>query len=406
MFWFSMVLIKEGQVENQLGFICSFNIQIKRGTDMKKKNGRNIKSILEGYDTSKLSHGTAGSHSALDVCSGAQLEGIANFVLAKMGRHRTYIEMFRERYHGARKIGCVQATHVVENWKEILGEEVTIWVRRRNGIINLNRSWAVYLRDKQIGYDPIFGMDVPYFGNPYLVEAEERADPYKVEKNQDFLMEKAKLPTPLTFVGPEAIDRPVLIKASQFSEERDFARDFIVINSSEEYYKKLSTVINNAPPIEKDSIEQAFRSAPIQEYIPGDLLINLNYFRSPTWDDLEFLGADTRRQFGNGEEATHIPISLRESLLEQVTNMGWNLVETIAEYYPQGIVGPFAIQCMGDAKETLRPIDLSLRMPGSPDAGATPYPIYLYGERIDFGRRCAMELKDAVQEGTLELILG
>ena len=329
-----------------------------------------------------------------------------NFVLAKEGRHRTYTEMFYERSHRNRQVGCVQEVHVVKDWKEILSKQVTDWVRERNGIINLNRSLAVYLRDPQKGYDPIYEMNVPFFGNPYLMEVEERAKPYKIEKNQDFLMEKAKLPTPLAFSSPEEIDRPVLIKASQFLEERAFARDFVVVNSTEKYYEKLEIVMTNVPSDKKDFIETAFKSVPIQEYIPGDLLINLNYFYSPTWEDLEFLGADTRRQFGNGEEATHIPISLRESLLEQVTDMGWKLVETIAEYYPQGMIGPFAIQCMGDAKETLRPIDLSLRMPGSPDVGATPYPFYLYGERIDLGRRCAMELKDATYKGTLDLILG
>ena len=50
------------------------------------------------------------------------------------------------------------------------------------------------------------------------------------------------------------------------------------------------------------------------------------------------------QQFGNGEEATHTPISLRESLLEQAIDMGYKLLETVAEYYPQGLVGPFAIQ--------------------------------------------------------------
>jgi 5-formaminoimidazole-4-carboxamide-1-(beta)-D-ribofuranosyl 5'-monophosphate synthetase len=377
------------------------------GIDTKpNKKKRDIRSLLEGYDLNNLSHGTCGSHSALDVCSGAQQEGLANFVLVKKGRHRTYDQMFRERYHGSRKVGCVQEICIVDSWNEILGEKVTNWTRERNGIINLNRSWAVYLRNKQTGYGPIFEIDVPYFGNPYLVEAEERAAPYKIEHNQDFLAKKSNLPVPETFSTPEAIDRPVLIKASQFSEKRDFARDFIIVKSPEEYYEKLRMVVNNAPASDKEFVESAFRSAPIQEFVRGDLLINLNFFFSATWKDLEFLGADTRRQFGNGEEATHIPISLRESLLEQVVNMGWNLVETVAEYYPQGLVGPFAIQCMGDAKESLRPIDLSLRMPGSPDAGATPYPIYLYGERIDFGRRCAMEIKDAVQEGTLEMVLG
>ncbi|NOQ68206.1 DUF1246 domain-containing protein, partial [Patescibacteria group bacterium] len=59
------------------------------------KERRDINAILKGYDIDNLSHGTVGSHSALDVCSGAQEEGMPNFVLAKKGRHRTYTEMFR-----------------------------------------------------------------------------------------------------------------------------------------------------------------------------------------------------------------------------------------------------------------------------------------------------------------------
>ena len=45
-------------------------------------------------------------------------------------------------------------------------------------------------------------------------------------------MKKAKLSTPLTFSRPEDIDQSAFIKASQFSEERSFARDFVVVNSN------------------------------------------------------------------------------------------------------------------------------------------------------------------------------
>lgn len=127
---------------------------------------------------------------------------------------------------------------------------------------------------------------------------------------------------------------------------------------------------------------------------------------APTWNDFEFLGSDTRKQFGNGEEAIHIPISLRESLIEQAINMAEDLFEVVERYFYPGIIGPFSIQCMGDAKDRLRPVDLSVnRMLGSPDIGITPYAWYLRKKRVDIGRRVAMELKDAVEQGTLDKVL-
>lgn len=375
---------------------------------------RDIPSILGGfsstfvdvYDTDNLSLGFIGSHSACDGCKGAQLEDIPNFVVAKKGRELTYTKAFHEREQGGRKVGAIQEVRVVDNWNDMTSDEVVFWMRERNGVFVPSRSLAVYLRDKSTGsYDPILGMTVPFFGNIDLLQAEERADPYKIEHNQDFLAEEANLPVPKTFKNPDEIDGPALIKASQFSKDRDFERNFIVVNSPEEYYKELDKVVSKAPDADKDRVRKAFKSATIQEYLGKESLINLNFFYSPTWDSLELLGTDSRTQFPNGEECTHIPISLRESLYEQSYQMGVDLVEAVGKHYPQGLVGPFAIQCLPDENEKLRPIDLSLRIPGSPDSGITPSAFTLYGERMDFGRRIAIELKDAVREGTLDKIL-
>lgn len=362
--------------------------------------------LLEGYNINKIALGGLASHSLLDVCEGADAESVPNFAIALKGRHRTYTEAFRVRYQGNRKVGIIQDVYIVDNWREMTGEKIIAWIRERNGIVIPSRSLGVYLRDKETGtYDSIVGMNVPFFGNIKLLRVEERALPYKLDKNQDFLAGKANLPIPETFTTPEEIKKPAFVKASQFSHKRDFERNFVVVSSTEEYYAKLEQVLSNTPEADRSSAEAAFRSSPIQEYIQGDLLINLNFFYSRVWNDLEFLGSDTRKQFGNGEEAIHIPISLRESLVEQAINMAYDLLEIVARYYHPGIIGPFAIQCMGDAKERLRPIDLCFRIPGSPDTGATPYTLYLHGKRVDFGRRIAMELKDAVEQGTLDKIL-
>jgi len=109
---------------------------------------RKIDSILYGYNESCLSLGFIGSHSALDGCSGARDEGIRNFVIAKIGRDRTYTEAFCERDQGDRTVGVVQDVYRVENWKDMTRSDVISWMRERNGVFVPSRSLAVYLRDK------------------------------------------------------------------------------------------------------------------------------------------------------------------------------------------------------------------------------------------------------------------
>lgn len=363
--------------------------------------------LLKGYDINNLAlGGLVASHSTLDLCEGAQTEGLKNFAVAMQNKEKTYKQAFRTRYQGPRRVGCVQNIRVVKNWSQVPDRSNIDWIRELNGIGIPSRSLGVYLRNKKTGtYNSIMGMKIPMFGgNPNLFRAEERALPYKLPRNQDFLAEKANLPVPPRVDNPEEINRPFMIKASQFTYVRDFERGFVVVKSPEEYQAKLDQLLANVP-IEKAYAEEVFRSAPIQEYIQGDLLIDIIFFYSGTWEDLEPLGTDTRRQFGDGEEAIHIPISLRESLWEQAIEMAYALLETAKKYHPPGIVGPFAIQCMGDAKERLRPIDLCFRIPGSPDIGITPSANCMHGIRMDCGRRIAIEVKDAVQQGTLKEIL-
>ena len=59
--------------------------------------------------------------------------------------------------------------------------------------------------------------------------------------------------------------------------------------------------------------------------------------------------------------------------------------------------GPFALQgaFIEEDGEKFVCFDISLRMPGSPGTRFTPYSGYLFREGVSFGRRIAMEVKDA-----------
>lgn len=363
----------------------------------------NIKEIISNCnfkDKSLISIGSLASHSMLDIARGAKDEGFKTVAICKRGREQTYDKYFKSRIRG-KNIGCIDETIVLNDWKEMSKEEILKKLLNLNTIIIPHRSLEVYL-----GYDIIENLlKVPLFGNRILLRAEERTGPYKIEKNQDYLVKLANIPTPKKFSLAREIDRSVIVKATKAIGERHFTREFPVVSSMEEYDRRCKEVVQRAKTEdEKKAIEENFRAAPIEEYVPGEK-INLNFFYSKIHKELELLGTDTRTQFPNGEELSHIPVSLRESLLEKAFKMGEKLVEITKKEFPPGIIGPFALQTVADQNENLLVFDISFRIPGSPDTEVTPYTKYLYAQPISFGRRIAMEIKDAILLSKLEEIL-
>ena len=103
---------------------------------------------------------------------------------------------------------------------------------------------------------------------------------------------------------------------------------------------------------------------------------------------------------------SHTPASIRESLLEKVIAMGDKFVSGVNKVYPPGIIGPFSLQSVITKDLELVVYDVSLRVPGNPIVATTsPYTKYQYGETFGVGRRIAMEIKHAHEQGRLAEIL-
>lgn len=353
-----------------------------------------LKDLISNYNfkSHPISIGSLASHSMLDIARGAKDEGFRTITICKKGREQTYDKYFKSRLRAKESIGCIDESIILNNWKEIIKEDVIKKLTTLNTIIIPHRSLEVYL-----GYDIVENsLKVLLFGNRMLLRAEERTGPFKIEKNQDYLIKLANILSPKKFADSSEIDRPAIIKATRAIGERHFEREFPIVKSSMEYELKCEEIVKRgSTPEEKKAIEENFRAAPIEEYINGEK-INLNFFYSMVHEELELLGTDTRLQFPNGEELAHIPLSLRESLLEKALEMGRKLVETVKREFPPGIIGPFALQTIADENENLLVYDVSFRIPGSPDTEVTPYTKYLYGQPISFGRRIAKEIKDAI----------
>jgi len=162
-------------------------------------------------------------------------------------------------------------------------------------------------------------------------------------------------------------------------------------------------------------------NAVIEEFVVG-VGVNFNFFYSPISKRVELIGTDTRRQTNldgvlrlpapqqmealkylevTFKEMGHTAVTLPESLLEEVYDIGERFVSVTKKEVKPGVIGPFALQAL------IRPIfpeleivvyDVSPRMPGSPG-------IFVYGENLSMGKRVVMEIKDAIEQNCLDKVL-
>ena len=101
------------------------------------------------------------------------------------------------------------------------------------------------------------------------------------------------------------------------------------------------------------------------------------------------------------EEAGHVAVTVLESMLEGLFEIGEKFVKAAGKMFPPGVIGPFSLQSAitpGPPKKEIVVFDVSPRMPGSPGISATPYSNYLYGKSLSMGRRVAMEIKEAIKK--------
>ena len=367
-----------------------------------------ISKLLETYDKKNITIGVLGGHSALDVCRGAHSHGFKTLVVAQKGREKTYTKYFKRR----EGIGFVDDVIVVNKFSDITRKKVQEELRKRNTIFIHNRYFWVYCDFKDIENKFL----VPIYGTRGMVKLEER----DVPKNQYYLMEKAGIRIPKIFKDPKKIDRLVIVKVAE--AKRGYERAFFLCSNYNDYKEKSNELINKKI-INKSDLNKAV----IEEYVIG-AQVNFNFFYSPLTGELELMGTDARRQTNldgilrlpateqievlkhikpKYVETGHFTVTVKESLLEKIFELGERFVAAAKKEHPVGIIGPFALQgavIAEEGKEDIVIFDVSMRIPGSPGTLFTPYSGYLYGFSISYGERIALEIKKAVEEGKLDVI--
>jgi len=387
-----------------------------------------IDGLMNSYNLKDITIGALGSHSALDICRGAKEHGFKNIVVCQRGREKTY-----DRYYkSGGGLGVVDETIVLNKFSNITDDKVLKELQKRSTVFLPHRSFEVY-----VGFDRIENeFMLPLFGSRAMLRAEERDAP----RNQYYLMEKAGIPYPKVYKKPDEIDKLCIIKVAE--AERAYERAFFFASNPEEY-NDVSTMLIEKKRITREALDKAI----IEEFVLG-AQVNFNYFYSPLDERLELLGTDTRRQTNldgllrlpaqqqigllksprvqknvnpldvisiskssietKFVESGHIACTVKESLLEQIFELGEKFVKVSKKEYAPGIIGPFALQATftpGPPKETAVVFDISLRVQGSPGTKFTPYSEYLHGKGISVGERIAMELKKAVEGERLEEVV-
>ncbi|MBN1243977.1 formate--phosphoribosylaminoimidazolecarboxamide ligase family protein [Candidatus Bathyarchaeota archaeon] len=355
-----------------------------------------IQEVVSGYDPQKIRIGVLGSHSALEIASGAKQEGFETVVVCQKGRDKTYTKYYPNLF---------DHTLLLDKFADITSPSNVKKLADLNTVFVPNRSFSVYA-----GYENIEEkFAVPLMGNRYMLRTEERNTP----RNQQYLLQKAGIYTPKIFKSLSEIDRLVIAKVPE--KTRAIERAFFYASSPEEYEKTAKERIRQGI-----ITEEALADSIIEEYVIG-AKFNANLFWSPLTDKIDLLGFDRRIQTDldgvldlpaseqlelriptQNIEIGHMGATMRESQIEKMFTAAEQFVETCKKEYPPGMIGLFALQGAVTKDLKFYVFDVSPRVPGCPCVEATsPYMKYKYGVEVGPGRRVAMEIKCAVKEGRL-----
>ncbi len=355
-----------------------------------------ITQTIADYDHKKIHIGVLGSHSALEIASGAKQEGFKTVVVCQNGREKTYARYYRNIF---------DKFIFLDKFADITNPETVQQLTELNTVFVPNRSFSVYA-----GYDAIEQrFMVPLMGNRYLLRTEER----NIPKNQLWLLKEAGIKIPKAFKSYKDINCPAIVKVAE--KGRIIERAFFYASNPEEYERESQKRIK-AGIITREVLEESI----IEEYVLG-AKFNANYFYSPLNDDIDLLGFDRRIQTDldgvldlpaqeqlelkvstQNIEIGHMGATMRESQLEKIFEAAERFVQICKKEFPPGMIGLFALQGAVTKDLEFRVFDVSPRVPGCPCVEPTsPYMKYKYGVEVGPGKRVAMEIKRAVRKHRL-----
>lgn len=327
---------------------------------------------------------TLGSHSALQILKGAKDEGFGTLVITTPERVDFYKSFpFIDEHL---KIPSFAQFPTIE--KKLI---------EKNVILIPHGSFVAYL-----GFNANKNMKVLYYGNKHVLDWEEDR-----MKQREWL-EKADINMPKLFKSIDDISYPVIVKSYGAAGGKGYfyARD------KEDYQNKIN--------------KMGTKQFIIQEYVIG-VPLYIHYFYSPLTGKLEIMSIDKRYET-NVDSLGRIPLAgqqglkiepsyvvvgnsslvLREGMLAQAFEMGRRTVEASKTLIDKkGLFGPFCLETVISPEREFFVIEISCRIVAGTNlfTNGSPYSWLYYNEPMSTGRRIARELKNAIKNDTLSLIL-
>ncbi len=326
---------------------------------------------------------TLGSHSALQILKGARDEGFKSILIGQKGKTRTY-----------RSFGLGDTIIELDSFSDITGiEDVLV---NENAIMIPHGSLF-----NAVSLDSLKDFKVMYYGNKNILPWEEN------RTKQRQWLKKAGLTLPKIYEKPEDINGPAIIKFFGAGG----GKGYFLASNTDEFNLKI------APFSDREYI--------IQEYEVGAPLY-VHYFYSSLTGELEIMSMDKRYETNvdsigritakdqldlNLESSYNImgnlPLVVRESMLNELFDMGDRVIEASKKLEPSGLIGPFCLEIIVTPELEFYVFEISARIVAgtNPYINGSPYSDLHYNEPMSTGRRVAREIKNAIGQDRLSEIL-
>ena len=334
---------------------------------------------------------TLGSHCSLQVLKGAKDEGLNTILVCEKKRERLY-----------KRFPFIDELILVDSFKEVLDQRCQSILEKNNSILIPHGTLIA-----QMSSEEIESIKIPVFGNKWILRWE--SDREMKEK----LMKEASLPIPKPVLEPKDINKLVIVKRQGAAGGKGY---FMAANE-DDYNTKRKQLIQENIISENETLY-------IQEYAAG-VLAYLQFFYSPLKEELEFFGVDQRHE-SDIEGLSRIPsqqqlksdkvpsfnvignspLVLRESLLEEVYNMGENFVDAAKRVVSPGMNGPFCIEGVYDENAKFTSFEFSARIVAGSNIymDGSPYYSLLFNEQMSMGKRIAREVKIAQETNKIDKV--
>jgi 5-formaminoimidazole-4-carboxamide-1-(beta)-D-ribofuranosyl 5'-monophosphate synthetase len=331
---------------------------------------------------------TIASHTALQILKGAKDEGIKAIAICTPETRRVY-----ESY------GVADEILEVPSYRDYF--QVEQQLIDRNAIIIPHGSFVSYIGPERVKNE----VKAMHYGSKGILEWESNR---AMEREW---LKAAGLNLPKIYNSPEEIDRPVIIK---FHGAKG-GYGYFIANSPAEFAERIKEF-----PGQNDYV--------IQEYIVG-VPMYVHYFVSALTGEIEIMSFDKRYE-SNADSigriaakdqldadirtsytvTGNVPIVVRESLLPMFFEIGENVVRESKKLdgVPKGLYGPFCLEGIMDPELNFRVFEISARIVAgtNPYTNGSPYTWLRYDEPMSTGRRIARDIKQGIEAGQIEKLLG